>query len=102
MANKSATITARIEPKVKDQAEDILQALGIPASNAINMFYKQIILHNGLPFDIKLPENRVLDISKMSSSEVDNAIEKGLIDISNGDVKIASEFFDEFNKEYDL
>ena len=36
---------------VKEQAESILSALGIPASNAINMFYKQIILNRGLPYN---------------------------------------------------
>ena len=43
MATKSANLYARIEPDVKEQAEGILAALGIPTSNAINMFYKQII-----------------------------------------------------------
>lgn len=47
---KSANLYARIEPEVKEQAEAILNALGIPASNAITIFYKQIIIHNGLPF----------------------------------------------------
>jgi DNA-damage-inducible protein J len=43
---KSANLYARIEPDVKEQAERILSALGIPASNAITMFYRQIILQN--------------------------------------------------------
>ena len=38
---KSANLYARIEPNVKNEAEAILSQLGIPASNAINMFYKQ-------------------------------------------------------------
>ena len=52
---KSANLYARIEPEVKEQAEAILSALGIPASNAITMFYKQVILQRGLPFEVKLP-----------------------------------------------
>ena len=52
MATKSANLYARIEPEVKEQAESILSALGIPASDAINVFYKQIILQRGLPFDV--------------------------------------------------
>ena len=55
MATKTANLYARIEPEVKEQAESILSTLGIPASNAINMFYKQIILNRGLPFDVKIP-----------------------------------------------
>ena len=43
----------KVEPDVKEKAESILSTLGIPASSAINMFYKQIILHRGLPFEVK-------------------------------------------------
>ena len=63
MAAKSANLYARIEPDVKEQAEGILATLGIPASNAINMFYKQIILNRGLPFEVKYPSGRPADIS---------------------------------------
>ena len=62
MATKSANVYARIEPDVKEQAEGILAALGIPASNAINMFYKQIILQRGLPFEVKMPSARPVDV----------------------------------------
>ena len=49
MMPKTANLYVRIEPEVKEKAESILSDLGIPASNAINMFYKQIILHRGYP-----------------------------------------------------
>ena len=42
MTTKSANLYARIEPDVKEQAESILSALGIPASNAINMFLNRL------------------------------------------------------------
>ena len=66
MSTKSANLYARIEPDVKEQAESILSALGIPASNAINMFYKQIILQRGLPFDVKIPSAKPVDMSALS------------------------------------
>ena len=56
MANKSTNVYIRIEPDVKSQAERILADLGLPASTAINLFYKQIILHRGLPFEVTLPD----------------------------------------------
>ena len=46
---KSANLYARIEPDLKEQAEAILSALGIPASNAITMSYKQNEIKKGLP-----------------------------------------------------
>ena len=77
MAAKSANLYARIEPDVKEQAESILAALGIPASNAINMFYKQIILQRGLPFDVKMPAAKPLNAGELSDAEMDEELEKG-------------------------
>ena len=78
MATKSANLYARIEPDVKEQAERILATLGIPVSNAINMFYKQIILNRGLPFEVKIPANRPADISKMGAETLDTELEKDI------------------------
>ena len=72
---KSANLYARIEPEVKEQAEAILSALGIPASNAITMFYKQVILQRGLPFEVKLPEHP-LDISRMTAEQLAGILDR--------------------------
>ncbi|MBR6458666.1 MAG: type II toxin-antitoxin system RelB/DinJ family antitoxin [Actinomycetaceae bacterium] len=98
MGQKSATLYARIEPDVKKQAEDILYALGIPASNAITMFYKQIILHRGIPFDVSLPIAPPTDISALSDSELSAELEKGYRDMQDGNVLPASTVFSEFPK----
>ena len=88
MAAKSANLYARIEPEVKEQAEGILSALGIPASNAINMFYKQIILHRGLPFEVKIPSARPLDMSNLSEEQINEELEKGYADMKAGQMCI--------------
>ena len=88
--SKTANLYVRIEPELKEQAEKILSALGIPASNAINMFYKQIILQRGMPFDLKLPPETVLNF------------QKGLDDVNNGNVKSARQAFSDIRKDYNL
>ena len=55
MSVKSANIMARVEPEIKEQAESIMEALGLSVSGVINMLYRQIILKNGLPFAVTLP-----------------------------------------------
>jgi len=50
MSSRSANVMARIEPEIKDQAEGIISQLGLTASTAINMFYRQIIQERALPF----------------------------------------------------
>lgn len=96
---KSANLYARIEPDVKEQAEAILNALGIPASNAITMFYKQIILKKGIPFDVRLPEHP-LDISLMTSEQLNTELEKGYADMKAGRTIPAAEVFADIRKEY--
>lgn len=102
MAAKSANLYARIEPDVKEQAESILMALGVPASNAINMFYKQIILHNGLPFEVKLPSAKPVDMSALSKEELDAEIEKGYAEMLAGKTKPANQVFAGIRRDYGL
>jgi len=52
---RAAMIRARMEPDVKEKAEAIFEKLGLNATGAINMFYKQVILQKGIPFDVRLP-----------------------------------------------
>lgn len=96
---KSANLYARIEPDVKEQAEMILSALGIPASNAITMFYKQIILNNGLPFAVKLPDHP-LDVSRMTVAQIDEELEKGYEDVCSGPTIPMEQAFTDIRKEF--
>ena len=97
---KSANLYARIEPDLKEQAETILAALGIPASNAITMFYKQIVLQKGLPFDVKLPANAPLDISTLDEEALNAELEKGLADLEAGRTRDAKSVFDDLRRDY--
>ena len=99
---KTANLYARIEPEVKEQAESILAALGIPASNAINMFYKQIILQRGLPFEVKMPAVRPLDTSVLTDAQMDAELEKGYADMQAGRTKSAKSAFADIRKDYGL
>lgn len=98
---KSANLYARIEPDVKEQAESILAALGIPASNAITMFYKQIILHQGLPFPVKLPA-LPLDVNRMGEEQLNEELEKGYADMQAGRTIPAASVFAGIREGYGL
>ncbi len=55
---KTSTVSARIEPGLKENAEQIFHRLGLTATQAITLFYKQVELREGLPFDVVIP-NRI-------------------------------------------
>ena len=58
--SKTSTIRARIEPDLKGRAEQIFQQLGLTTTQAITLFYKQVELKNGLPFDVAIPNKTTL------------------------------------------
>ncbi len=53
--NKTSTVRARIEPSLKDKAEQIFRQLGLSTTQAITLFYNQVELTKGLPFHIAIP-----------------------------------------------
>ena len=53
--HKVATVNARIEPKLKIRAEAILRKVGLTSAEAVRLFYMQVCLNNGLPFEVKIP-----------------------------------------------
>jgi len=57
---KTQMMHTRIDPDLKKKAEDIFQAIGINASDAIRMFFSQVTLHRGIPFDVKIPNKKTL------------------------------------------
>ena len=85
-ATRTANVFTRVDPETKAQAEAILNQLGIPMSNAIGMFLKQIVLQRGIPFDMKLPVSAPLAIGTMSKEQFDLEIQKGMDDVAAGRV----------------
>lgn len=68
-------VHARIDLELKTQVEQIFQALGLTSANALRLFYQQVILHRGLPFDVKIPnaetQEAILEARKGNLSAFD-------------------------------
>jgi DNA-damage-inducible protein J len=58
--SRTAVITTRVDPNLKQNAEQIFAQLGMTTAQAINMFLKQVELNQGLPFTPRLPETAKL------------------------------------------
>ncbi len=52
---KTATITVRLDPQVKKNAENVLRTLGLTTTQAVNLFFTQISMNKGLPFAVEVP-----------------------------------------------
>lgn len=98
--SRTSTVYARVEPEVKEQAEEVLNELGIPMSNAVGMFLKQVVLHHGIPFEVKIPIEKPPSYGSMTKEEFNAHIERGLDDIKNGRVYTADEIEAEMKRDF--
>ena len=75
MATKTANVVARVQPEIKEQAEAVLEKLGLPVSVLIDTLYRQIILTGGVPYSLSLPSIATKD--NMTKEQFDAMMQKG-------------------------
>ena len=97
MAVKTANVNSRMSIDIKEQAEAILNRLGIPRSVAIDIYYRQIIAHNGIPFSLTLPST-VPARDEMTKEQFDRMMETGLKQAKEDDSFDVDEVFSELER----
>ena len=70
--SQTSMLTARIDPELKTEAENILGQLGLPA---ITLFYKQIVLRRALPFPVALDVAPPPSLADMTRRDFDRELE---------------------------
>ncbi|GHU72285.1 XRE family transcriptional regulator [Clostridia bacterium] len=102
MAGRSSSVYVRVEPEIKAQAECVLDQLGLPMSNAIALFLRQVILQQGMPFSVVLPRKKPLVFEDLTEAQFNTEIEKGLDDYRQGRIMPAEEVTKRLFKELNL
>lgn len=97
MAAKTANVTARIQPDIKESAEAILEKLGIPVSVFIDMTYRQVIATNGVPFELKTSKALVTR-DTMTDAQFNSMMKTGLAQAVSDDSSLAKDVFEELRK----
>ena len=98
---KTATLNLRVNPTVKQRAEEVLSRLGIPMSTAIDMYLNQISLTGGIPFTVALPKApQSINTDMMSVGEIHAELQKGYDDIDAGRVQDAASAFAKFRENH--
>ena len=101
MANTSV-VYARVNTPLKERAEGILAQLGITPSSAIQMLYSQIVLHNGIPFDVRIPSPKPVAAGALSRAELDAELMKGVESLKAGKGYSADEVDAMLQKEFGI
>lgn len=98
---KTATLNLRISPDVKENAEHVLEQLGISMATAIDMYLKQIALVGGIPFAVVLPKvSASVNADLMTIEELHAKLEKGFTEIETGNFEDASIAFERFRAKH--
>ena len=100
--SRTANVFARVEPELKEQAESVLEQLGIPMSSAVGMFLRQIVLQKGIPFEMKLPRTVPLAYGSLTKEQFDKEIEKGMSDVKTGRVFSADVIEAEIKRDFGI
>ena len=66
---KTDTLHVRVEPSIKQKAEKTLNDLGLSITEAINVFLNQVILNDGIPFEIKKPKYNKATIQALEDTK---------------------------------
>jgi DNA-damage-inducible protein J len=84
----TATIRARVDEDLKAQAQDILAEIGITTSQLINMTLKKLVAEKDIPFDTKIPSDRLQSAidevnNGIGSTHQYNSIDDLMLDLKN-------------------
>ena len=69
--SQTATVRARISPEIKEEVVLIFKELGISVTEAINIFYRQVKLRQGLPFPVAIPTKLTTDTFEKTDNQED-------------------------------
>ena len=99
---KNTTLSLRVNPILKHQAEDVLKRLGVPMSTAVDMYLHQIVLTGGIPFLVSLPKTspESINADTMTTETLHRELMAGYEDMKEGRVHDASEVFASFRREH--
>ena len=100
MANTTA-VYARIDTDLKDNAEGILARLGLSPSSAIQMLYSQIVLRQGIPFEVSLVPQKPIAEGNLTREQFDAELWKAVRSMQAGLAIPADEIDAEFERKYD-
>lgn len=82
---ETGIVYVRMDKDIKDNAEAILDELGISASAAVQMFYKTIIREQGLPLNLNIRKNkRPLDVSDLTDEELEKLLDEADAEVEAG------------------
>ena len=97
-----SSLTIRVNSEVKREAQKIFSDLGLDTTTAFNIFLRQVIVCRGLPFEVRLPAHKPVDVTTLSEEAFQEVLERGYADMEDGRVQNVKNAFADLKREFDL
>ncbi len=95
---KTANIMTRIDPQIKEEAEMVLEQLGLSMSSAMEIYLRQIVLQRKIPFEMKLPARKPVSLGAISEEKFNDLMSKSITSYEEGNCKPAEKTFADIRK----
>lgn len=99
---KQASIFTRVDPRVKEQAEMVLDRLGISMATAMEVYLRQIAVQRKIPFELALPNDKPIAYGALTDSEFDALMNRAMEQYVNGECTPIADFEAELKREYGI
>lgn len=97
---KQASVFTRVDPMVKEQAESVLEQLGISMATAMEIYLRQIAMQRKIPFEMALPNDKPIAFGTLSDTEFNALMDKAMKQYANGECTTVDEFESELHREF--
>ena len=99
---KQTSISARVDPEVKKQAEAVLAQLGISMSTAMEIYLRQIAMQRKIPFEMALPNNKPVVYDTLTDTEFNALMDRAMKQYVNAECTAIGNFEAELSKEFGI
>ena len=100
--SRTANVSARVDQRVKEQAEVVLSQLGVSMGTAMEMYLRQIALQRKIPFEMSLPNTELIEYSALSDEKFDLLMNQAMESYAAGKCSTLENFEVRFTKELGL
>ncbi len=100
--SKQASVFTRVDPIIKEQAEIVLNQLGISMSTAMEIYLRQIAMQRKIPFEMALPNNKPIVLGALTDDEFNALMDRAMKQYANGECTPLADFKAELNREYGI
>ncbi len=99
---KNVSVFTRVDPVVKEQAEIVLDQLGISMATAMEIYLRQIAMQRKIPFELGLPTAKPIAYGALTELQFNALMEKSFAEYKNGETVSADEVEKEMHRKYGI